>query len=304
MAAAVSIIIDTDMGPDYDDVGAFAVLHALADRGEAKILATISSNINPLVGPSIDVINTYFGRPDLPIGAPKSAGVDLSAWQHWPDTLVATYAHDLKSTDSAPDAVEVYRKVLASQPDQSVTIVTVGFLTNLANLLASPPDEYSSLKGRELVEKKVTQWVAMAGKFPEGREFNVEKDSTASQKAIDHWPTPILFSGFEIGWNVRTGLRLIAEGNPNSPISKVYTLSIPMSKEDSLGRMSWDQTAVLVAVRGPEPYYTTERGVFITHANGTNSWQTNPQGKHSILIEKMSPDKVAEEIETLMMHKP
>ena len=40
----VSLIFDTDMAPDYDDVGALAVLHALADSGEARILATVSSN--------------------------------------------------------------------------------------------------------------------------------------------------------------------------------------------------------------------------------------------------------------------
>ena len=32
-----NVIFDTDMAPDYDDVGALAVLHALADSGEARI---------------------------------------------------------------------------------------------------------------------------------------------------------------------------------------------------------------------------------------------------------------------------
>ena len=67
----VSIILDTDIGPDYDDVGAIAVLHALADRGEAKPLAVISSNKNELTVPCIDVLNTFFGRPELLTGAPK-----------------------------------------------------------------------------------------------------------------------------------------------------------------------------------------------------------------------------------------
>jgi purine nucleosidase len=58
----VRIIFDTDPGPDYDDVGALAFLHAMADSGKAEILATISSNKNELVAPSIDVINTYFRR--------------------------------------------------------------------------------------------------------------------------------------------------------------------------------------------------------------------------------------------------
>ena len=38
------VIFDTDMGPDYDDVGAITLLHAFADSGKATILATMSSN--------------------------------------------------------------------------------------------------------------------------------------------------------------------------------------------------------------------------------------------------------------------
>jgi hypothetical protein len=54
----VKIIFDTDFGPDYDDVGALAVLHAMADSGKAEILAILSCNKHELVGPSIDVLNT------------------------------------------------------------------------------------------------------------------------------------------------------------------------------------------------------------------------------------------------------
>src|SRR5690625_7325019 len=61
-------------------------------------------------------------------------------------------------------------------PDSSVTIVTVGFMSNLAELLKSRPDRYSPLSGRELVGKKVKQYVAMAGMFPQGREFNVRSE--------------------------------------------------------------------------------------------------------------------------------
>ncbi|MGB3618265.1 MAG: nucleoside hydrolase, partial [Catalinimonas sp.] len=93
-----AVVFDTDFGPDYDDVGALAVLHALADRGEAEILATIASNGHPLVAPSLDVVNTWFGRPDLPIGAPDSSVVSEGARQGWADSLVAEYPHDLRST--------------------------------------------------------------------------------------------------------------------------------------------------------------------------------------------------------------
>ncbi len=300
----VAIIFDTDCGPDYDDVGALAVLHALADKGEAKILGMASSNLHPLVVPTIDVINTYFGRPDLVIGAPKTTGANLEAWQHWPDSLVAKYPHDAKFTGEAPDAVAVYRKILAAQPDTSVTIVTVGFLTNLRNLLESKADANSELDGKELVRRKVKQWVSMGGKFPEGKEFNIEKDAASSRIAIDSWPTPILFSGFEIGEKVKTGLRLIKEGAKDSPVRHAFAINIPMAKEDKDGRMSWDQTAVLVAIRGAAPYYNVQKGKFITKADGSNGWQADPKGLHTRLIQKISPDSVAQAIETLMLHQP
>ncbi len=302
--APVTLIFDTDCGPDYDDVGAIAMLHAFADRGEARILATVSSNLHPLAGPSIDVLNTYFGRPDLPIGAPKSAGVNLEARQKWSDTLVARYPHTLKATADAPDAVAVYRRLLAAEPDTSVTVVTVGFLTNLRNLLASKPDSLSPLDGKALVGQKVKQWVVMGGTFPTGKEFNIERDSTASQIAIEGWPRPVLFSGSEIGSKVKTGLRLVKEGAPGSPVRHVFAISIPYAKEDLQGRMSWDQTAVLVAVRGAAPYYDTQRGRFIARPDGSNGWQADPDGPHTILVQKMAPDSVAHAIETLMLHQP
>jgi hypothetical protein len=113
-----------------------------------------------------------------------------------------------------------------------------------------------------------------------------------------------LFSGFEIGEKVKTGLRLIKEGDPGSPVRHVFAISIPKDKEDKDGRMSWDQTAVLVAVRGASPFYDTQRGRFLTRPDGSNGWQDDPNGPHTRLVQKMAPDSVAREIETLMMHRP
>lgn len=299
----VSIILDTDIGPDYDDVGAMAVLHALADKGEARPLAVIASNKHELVVPTIDVINTYFGRPNLPTGVTKGPGVVDPAWQKWPEMLVAAYPHKIQSSDDAPDAVTIYRQILARQPNGSVTIVTVGFLSNMANLLDSKPDQYSKLDGKELVKQKVKELVSMAGAFPKGREFNVYKDSVASEKAFANWPTPVIFSGFEIGKQIKTGPRLVANQALKSPVKDVFALCMPKSKQDNDGRMSWDQTAVLVAIRGVEPYYGLKRGRFVIDG-GNNSWQDDPNGTHYYLTEKMPVSQVTEEIETLMMHQP
>ncbi|HWR99331.1 MAG TPA: nucleoside hydrolase, partial [Prolixibacteraceae bacterium] len=300
----VSIILDTDIGPDYDDVGAVAVLHAMADSGKAEILAIISCNKDSLVVPAIDVLNNYFGRPDLPTGAPKSAGVSISASQHWPDSLVARYPHQKRLTAEAPDAVTQYRQILANQPDRSVTLVTVGFLTNLSNLLKSPPDQISSLNGTELVALKVKKLVSMAGMFPKGREFNVFMDSTASKYCFENWPTPIIFTGFEIGSKVKTGLKLVGSSIVNSPVKDAFRIAMAASKEDQNGRMSWDQTAVLIAIYGTEPFFTTVRGTIMVNPDGSNTWEDHPEGKHTYVRMKISPDSLGNFIEERMMHQP
>jgi hypothetical protein len=95
---ARSIIFDSDMGPDYDDVGAIAMLHALADSGQAKILATIASTKYDGVAGVFDALNTYFNRPDMPIAVPKGEALTLKDWQHWSDTILARYPHNIKAT--------------------------------------------------------------------------------------------------------------------------------------------------------------------------------------------------------------
>jgi hypothetical protein len=300
----VKIIFDTDFGPDYDDVGALTFLHAMAESGKAEILATVSSNRYKLVGPGMDVLNTYYGRPDLPMGAPKSTGVDIADWQHWLDSLTANYPHDINSTDELPDAVSVYRRVLSAQPDTSVTIVTVGFLTNLAGLLQSGADSISPLSGTDLVRKKVNKLVSMAGGFPKGHEFNVHIDSAASITVFENWPTPVILSGFEIGWEIRTGLRLIDSDLENHPAKDVFRISIPLAAEDSLGRMSWDETAVLIGVYGIKGFFSKVRGKIIVNENGSNEWQNDDAGNHYYVVQEMPVPEMAGFIEDRMMHEP
>ncbi len=303
-AEPVKLIFDTDLGPDYDDVGALAFLHAMADSGKADILATVASNKNELVAPSIDVINTYFGRSELPVGEPKTNGVNLGSSQHWSDSIVKKYPHLIKTTSEVPDAVGIYRKMLSLQSDHSVTIVTVGFLTNLSNLLKSEADKISPLTGKELVIKKVKRLVSMAGRFPEGKEFNIYMDSTASKYVYENWPGEIIFTGFEIGAEIHTGLKLIKSDIKNSPVKDVFRISIPLSPEDKDGRMSWDETAVLIGVYGTEGFFDTVRGKIIVNSDGSNRWEDSMDGKQYYVKLKMSVPEISAFIEARMMHMP
>jgi inosine-uridine nucleoside N-ribohydrolase len=228
----------------------------------------------------------------------------MGSSQHWADSLVARYPHAIKSTSDAEDAVKVYRRILAEQPDNSVTIITVGFLTNLKNLLQSGPDDISPLTGIQLIEKKVSNLVSMAGGFPEGREFNVFIDPAASKYVFGNWPGEVIFTGFEIGKEILTGLRVMEMPIMKSPVKDVFRISIPMSEEDRNGRMSWDETAVLIAVYGTDGFFNTRRGTILIDEEGNNKWIDDPEGKHQYVIQKMPVPEITRFIEDRMMHIP
>jgi inosine-uridine nucleoside N-ribohydrolase len=300
----VPVIFDSDMGPDYDDVGAITLLHAFADSGYIKILATVASTKYEGVAAVFNVLNTYFKRPGLPIGVPKGKALGLKDFQHWTDTLRLKYPHKIIRNDEVPDVVEIYRKMLASQPDRSVTIITVGFLTNLSNLLQSMPDKYSKLDGKALVKKKVKQLVCMAGGFPKGNEFNVKMDAAASQYVFDNWVTPILFSGFEIGAKIKTGLALVHnDAIKESPVKDVFRICTKMSAEDANGRMSWDETAVVAAVKGYKPWWKLESGRIKVANDGSNEW-IKGDSNQNYLVEATPPSVLQDYINGLMMHQP
>ena len=300
----VKIIFDTDLGSDYDDVGALAFLHAVADSGKAEILGTLASNMYELTAQSIEVINTYFGRPDLPIGSPKSGGVtDISPY-HWADTIVELYPHTIKSASDVPDAISIYQKNPYCPARYKCNHCYCRLSHQFKHLFKSQPDDISPLAGKELIIKKVKRLVTMGGIFPDGgRSFNIFMDSSASEYVYRDWPGEIIFTGDDIGEKIRTGLRLINSGIKNSPVKDTYRIGMPLSGDLS-GRMSWDQTAVLIGVYGTEGFFDTVHGKITVSPDGSNTWEDDPEGKHSYVKQKMPVSQIRMFIEDRMMHQP
>ncbi|MFH5885331.1 nucleoside hydrolase [Halalkalibaculum sp. DA3122] len=310
----VSVIYDTDMGPMTDDVGALAILHAMADNEEAKLLATVASNTHPTIAQLLDVFNTYYGRPNIPIGVPKGLALEIKdapevcCFGGWTNKIVGNYPADIRSNKVVPSSVEIYRKILSNQPDHSVTIVTVGFLTNLSNLLVSRPDRYSKLNGKELVKKKVQNLVSMAGTFtgpvndPQGpnKEYNLYMDAKASKHVFENWPTEIIFSGFALGVKVRTGGQLLQNDEiEDSPVKDVMRM-VSSGKSGA----SFDQTAVLVAVHGAETYFDLVPGKITVSWNGSNGWDSSQTGHFYLKEKKEGLDHVENVIDNLMQQQP
>jgi len=310
-AEPVKIIFDTDMDSDCDDVGALAMLHALADLGEAEILATTVSSKNIWSPLCVSAINQFYRRADLPIGVPKGKAAEKPT--KYAKVISERFAHKLESAEKAPDAVEVWRKILEAQADGSVTIVTVGYLTNVADLLKRPA-EGDRISGMELAKKKVKQWVCMGGNFvgdPAKDDLklgnnNFTFDKEGSLYAVKNWPGRLLFVGREIG-SVPSGLKVgarLKELPAENPIRLGYELYFGGVAKD---RHVADQTTVLAAVRGPEKFWDVkEGGMMDLAADMTFSWKSMEGGKQAYVLKRKDnrngiDREVEKVIEGLMM---
>lgn len=289
-AQPVPLIYDTDMGNDIDDALALAVIHALESRGECKLIGVTLTKDNRWAAPYVDLVNTFYGRGDIPIGAVRGGKepgdgdyIRAVAEKKAPDGG-PLYPRDLTDGRNAPEAVELLRRLLAAQPDGSVVIAQVGFSTNLARLLDSKPDSHSPLAGRELAAKKVRMLAVMGGAFPSVMaEYNIKIDQPASAKLFAEWPTPIEVSGFEIGETILYSAASIENDFryvEHHPVADAYR----HYKKMPYDRETWDLTAVLQAIRPGRDYFGLSRpGTIRVDGQSLTHFLPSEQGKHRFL---------------------
>jgi inosine-uridine nucleoside N-ribohydrolase len=278
-AAPLHVIFDTDMGNDVDDALALAMLHAFASRGEVKLLAVTVSKDNPWVAEYVRLVDEYYGRGTIPVGIVHDGKTK-------DDGLYVRQVCELhgRHPDKAAvqDAVELLRKTLAGESDGAVTLIQVGFSTNLARLLESAPDRYSNLNGMDLVKKKVRLLTMMAGNFAETKpEYNVMTDIPAATKLFATWPTDIYISGYEVGAAILYPAASIENDFPQgNPVAEAYRLYAKMPYD----RPSWDLTTVLYDLRPDRGYFdVAPLGDVLVSANGSTSFQPSAQGKRFLL---------------------
>ena len=156
-----------------DDVVAVCIANAMVDNGEAELLAVVQNTQPPQLAGVISVLNHYYGRDAVPIGAYRGADLTPNPGTladpnplPYVETVLTNFPSPIRNTSQCGDAVDLYRKTLAAQPDCSVAISSIGLSTNLAALLRSKPDAHSPLDGESLVAQKVALVAAMAGNYP------------------------------------------------------------------------------------------------------------------------------------------
>ena len=306
------IILDTDIDTDCDDAGALAVLHALHSRGQATILGVVCSIPFSCCASTVRAINVEYGRTEIPVGL-----VRIPDWAENP--RYATYRKHREQVQTAlyneiiaarldaaghsrpfPDAVSLYRELLADAPDNGVTICAIGTLSALAQLLDSTPDSHSRLSGIELVSKKVRLLVSMAiAEFPSGKDmFNWRMDLHAAAKVISEWPTELVVSS--PGKEILTGERLMSSIPVSHPVNLAYRTFL---KDTKANRPSWDQVAVLYGALGESEMLTArhELGLTFDAATGAHQWLVGGGGLRGYVQLARAPQEVARHIEDLMI---
>lgn len=302
----VRLIYDTDICGDCDDVLALGMVHALQSRGACQLLAVTVSVDNDLAPKFVAAVNHFYGRDQIPIGTVGRGGVRAeSRFLSLADERDGgRLRYPREPTETPLSAMELLRKTLAGQPDGSVVIVQVGFSTNLARLLASPPDDQSSLSGEELVRRKVRLLSLMAGAFQpiDGneryREYNVVQDLKSAQELVRRWPTPMVFSGFEIGISLPYPAVSIERDFgyvEHHPLAEAYVLYNPPPHE----RPTWDLTSVLYAILPDRGYFElSPPGTVTVDPDGATPFAARPEGRHRYL--KLPADRRPRVIEALM----
>ena len=267
------------MGNDIDDALALAMALRAVDNGQAELLAVGCHKNCPTAAAFTDAVCTYYGHPEVSVAMSSTPVQEFSDYVDY----TACEKDFVKTAAGYPEPVALYRKILAAQPDHSVTFVSLGFGTTLAQLLESAPDEYSPMNGVDLVARKTVGLSVMAGSYGEKKraEYNVVNDIPAMQKVFAQWPTAIWQNPFEIGKQTMYPGALIEQNlgyyEPN-PVVEAYKLYQQMPYD----RPSWDILSVLYTIH-PELFTSSVAGTVTVDDEGYTFFTPDENGKHRVL---------------------
>ncbi|KAK6071538.1 inosine uridine-preferring nucleoside hydrolase [Seiridium cupressi] len=317
------IIIDTDIFSDVDDVGALAIANVLHNCGLADLRGVVVNERSKYGALAANTINTHFFNGDVPIGMIRPLSNDTYfddyyyLYGEYPSKVSHHWPSVLNESSEIPTPVEVYREILGSATNNSLTIISVGFLTNIADLLNSTPDNYSSSGGVDLVASKVKELVVMGGTYPSGWEYNFGGSDPASTKfVVDNWPSnvAVTYSGSELGGNIYSGLLLPTLSPPNSPILAAYQWYVG---QGSTVRPSWDPLTTLYGIVGLDGFqqlgfksplaFANDFGYNSVIENGTNTWvnDSSVTNQHWLkLADGVSNSSVSFMLDQFLVHDP
>lgn len=281
-AAPLRVIFDTDMGNDVDDPLALDMLYKAVDRGEIILLGILSSKDTEFSPRYIDMMNTWYGYPEIPVGRVRD-GVVLKRDDYARAVCESGLFPRSRRDRDYGDPVTLYRRLLAESPDSSVVVVSVGFSTNLGRLLESRGDRYSPLDGIELVKRKVKSCSVMGGSFGDKPrdEYNIVNDIPNAKRLFALCPVPVAVVSLELGKTVNypgASIETDFAWAGKHPMVEGYKAYRKMPYD----RPTWDMMSVLYVLR-PEMFGVSEPGIICVDDQGYTYFTPTPRGKHTVL---------------------
>ena len=283
----IRIILDTDMGSSTDDLFALMMLHRYMDMQRCKLIGVIVDRMGRANADIVDVLDTYYGHPDIPIGLETQGQEETHVWIPYHNLAYARttngepmFERTVGDNGTYMEGYKLYRKLLAEQPDRSVTIASIGLVTTLARLLLSGPDEYSPLNGQELVRRKVKSIYAMGGVFGDAVEpdYNFKQAIDFSMTFFELLPkeVDVVFSPGEVGDPLDYRPELVIadmDWTDHHPIKWAYQFL-----NCNTGQKMWDPQAVINAVEGDDFFKLSERGWVTLTRRGETLFTPDPKG--------------------------
>jgi Inosine-uridine preferring nucleoside hydrolase len=304
-AAVPRIIIDSDLSLWWDDATAVGMANILRQQGKIRILGVLSDVRNPLAVAAIDAIDTAYGHPNIPLGAVAHSSAD-TAPHGYTNVLVKELPHSIRSSADVPEAVPLFRHLLAGQHNHSITIVAIGAYTNLAGLLRSKPGQGSSLDGRALVAAKVKRLVIEDGLFPNGAPAltNQKLDLASAREVVTgtDWPTPIDWVDGFTGIQTKVGGALCTTTPPRNPMRIVYEAEFGCGPP---GDGDWDGPTLLYAIGGTQGLFSEmgQGGGAFINVEGGLAWRTDPSRPHDLYVHVADQQALNQRIDALISAK-
>lgn len=300
LLAQPKVVFDTDIDSDVDDVGALAMLLNMHNNNEITLAAIIVTSDDPYAPLCVSAMCDFYTQDNIPIGFLKGQE-HLKNHSRYARQISEQFPVSLKHHAQTEDGVELYRRILAESKNNDVTIITVGHLSSLMQLLQSSADEYSKLSGLKLAHRKVRNWYCMGGQYPSGKEANFYRpDPLSTYYCLQNWRKPVVFCGWEIGNKILSGGERIKQILPEQhPVYQAYKLY-----NNFASRPSWDQLAVYMLCKEFNNYFEkVDNGYCQVNEVGENCWvKGENKFKHSYirLKDETYTEKVATAIDAMM----
>ncbi len=304
------VILDGDFGSSTDDLFALEMLIRYEEQDRCQLLGVIVDREGTENAACVDVMATYFGHPDLPIGLERNGVKNPKVWIDYTSLPRYTdksgkllFSRTLSDYNALPDGWQLYRRMLVAQPDRSVSIISIGFVSSLAQLLQSKGDDISPLSGVELVRRKVKCLYIQGGVFSKANEacYNFGQGISFAQTLISLWPSDVdvIFSPGEVGQCVEYRPELVISDiswTDRNPIKQVY-----LRCNCNTGQKMWDALPVINAIEGDRNFILSERGTVSIDDSAVTRFTPLPTGncRYQIPGDSLWADSILQKIRNI-----